>query len=119
MPFLVEAEPAPLESSADGVIRVRGSRVTLDTVVEAFRMGATAEEIAQQYPSLALADVYATIAYYLRHQTDVEAYLNQRYAEQNRVRLENEARFPPVGIRERLLARQTGRSPDSDATSGS
>lgn len=118
MPLLIEAEPAPLESSADGVIRIRGSRVTLDTVVEAFKVGATAEEIAQQYPSIEIAEVYATIAYYLRHLADVETYLNQRYAEQNRVRLESEARFSPIGIRERLLARQTGRSTESDATSG-
>lgn len=40
---------------ADGVVRVAGTRVTLDTVVAAFEEGATAEEIAQQYPSLAFA----------------------------------------------------------------
>jgi hypothetical protein len=29
---------------ADGAIRVRGTRVTLDSIVAAFRAGATAEE---------------------------------------------------------------------------
>ena len=48
-------EPVPLYSDADGVLRVRGSRVTLDIVPAAFADGATAEEIAQQYPSLSLA----------------------------------------------------------------
>ena len=52
----------PLQTDADGVIRVGGTRVTLETVVEAFQQGATAEEIVQQYPSLALAEVYAVLA---------------------------------------------------------
>jgi uncharacterized protein (DUF433 family) len=45
--------------------------VTLDTIVAAFDAGATAEEIAQQYSSISLADVYSVITYYLRHQTEV------------------------------------------------
>ena len=40
-------EAAPLMRGADGVIRVRGTRVTLDSLVAAFSEGATAEEIAQ------------------------------------------------------------------------
>jgi len=48
----------PLAADAQGVIRVGGTRVTLDTVVSAFYEGATPEEITQQYPSLELGDVY-------------------------------------------------------------
>jgi hypothetical protein len=51
-------EPLPLEAGSDGVIRVRGTRITLDTVWGAFSDGAMAEEIVQQYPSLSLADAY-------------------------------------------------------------
>lgn len=40
--------------------------MTLDAVVGSFDAGATPEEIAQQYPSLALEDVYAVVTYYLR-----------------------------------------------------
>jgi hypothetical protein len=40
-----------IHTDADGVVRVAGTRVTLDTVVGAFDTGATAEEIAQQYSS--------------------------------------------------------------------
>jgi uncharacterized protein (DUF433 family) len=47
----------------------------LDTVIQAFTDGATAEEIAQQYPSLSLADIYQVNGYYLRSPSDVEAYL--------------------------------------------
>ena len=52
MSLMVMPEPVPLAADRDGVMRVGGTRVTLDTVVAAFREGATAEEITQQYPSL-------------------------------------------------------------------
>lgn len=106
MAFSVVASPVPLETTSNGVVRVGGTRVTLDTVVATFLDGATAEEIAQQYPSLHLADVYAVISYYLRHIEEVEAYLSERRKQAAEVRRENEARFDPSGVRERLLARQ-------------
>ncbi len=98
-------EQVPIDS-ADGVIRVGGTRVTLDTLVAAFEAGATAEEMWQQYPSLALADIYSVIGYYLRHQSELEAYLGERRELAARVREENQRRFPLSGVRERLLARR-------------
>ena len=64
-----------LSRDPDDVIRVGGTRVTLDTVVGAYRDGASAEEIARRYPSLDLADIHAVIGHYLHHRTQVEAYL--------------------------------------------
>ena len=108
MSTLTTTETIPLETDAHGVIRVSDTRVTLDTVVAAFKEGATAEEIAQQYPSFPLADVYYVIGYYLRRRDEVESYLNQRKKEADELQKQMEARFNPVGIRERLLARQKG-----------
>lgn len=97
----------PIEETVDGVQRVIGTRVTLDTIVTAFLMGATAEQIALRYSSLLkLADIYAVFSYYLQHQADVDAYLQQRQQQAEAVRAENEARFKPDGIRARLLARR-------------
>ena len=45
-PVALSADPVPLAYDADGVLRVAGTRVRLDTVVGAFRLGATAEEVA-------------------------------------------------------------------------
>lgn len=106
MELHVPPEPVPIEADADGVIRVGGTRVTLDTVVAAFDAGATGEEIVQQYPSLTLADVYSVIAYYLRHQSEVLAYLAERQRQAAQGRDENERRFDPAGVRDRLLARR-------------
>ena len=106
MSLMVRPEPVPLVADRDGVMRVGGTRVTLDTVVAAFREGATAEEIAQQYPSLRLADVYAVIGYYLHHQREVDDYLRERRQQAAEARRSNEARFDPAGVRDRLLARR-------------
>jgi uncharacterized protein (DUF433 family) len=106
MSLVVGAEPIPLVTDSDGIVRIGSTRVTLDTIVAAFHDGATAEEILQQYPSLQLADVYAVIGYYLRHQREVEAYLRERQQHSEAVRQENEARFDPRGVRDRLLARR-------------
>ncbi len=106
MTLTIVAEPAPLEVSADGVIRVGKTRVTLDTLITAFLEGATAEEIVEQYPSLQLSDVYLSLGYYLRHKTEVDAYLLERQHRAVEVRQEVEKRFNPLGVRDRLLARR-------------
>jgi uncharacterized protein (DUF433 family) len=104
--MVTATEIIPLETDADGVIRVSNTRVTLDTIVTAFKDGATAEEIAQQYPTVLLADVYYIIGYYLRRRNEVESYLGKRKKEADDLQKQMEARFNPVGIRERLIARQ-------------
>jgi uncharacterized protein (DUF433 family) len=96
----------PLRLDADGILRVGGTRVTLDTVIGAFEEGATAEEIVMQYDALSLRDVYGAIAYYLENPEEVAAYLRQQQEEAAEVRRQFEARSPQAGIRERLLARR-------------
>jgi len=108
MSLAVSPEPVPISTDKDGVVRVGTTRVTLDTVVSAFREGATSEEIVQQYPTLRLADVYSVIAYYLRHRVTVDTYLGDRSRLGEEARRENEARSDPTGIRDRLLARHPG-----------
>ena len=109
MSLVIEVEPVPLRIDADGVARVGPTRVTLDTVVAAFQDGATAEEIAQQYDTLDLADIYAVIGYFLRHPVEVETYLQERSRLGEAVRQQNEARFDPRGVRDRLMSRLAGR----------
>lgn len=110
MTLAIVAEPAPLKANEDGVILVGKTRVTLDTVVAVFKQGTTAEEIVCRYPSLNLADVYATIAFYLNHESEVEAYLQQRQQQSQEIRAMNQARFDPQGLRDRLLARKNERA---------
>lgn len=109
MTLTILAEPAPLTTNPHGVVCVGGTRVTLDTVVAVFKQGSTAEEIVHRYPSLRLGDVYASIAFYLNHQQDVEEYLQQRQRQAQEIRQMNETRFDPQDLRDRLLSRQVER----------
>lgn len=101
-------EAPPIAADDMGTVRVGGTRVTLDSVIGAFQEGATAEEIVFRYPSLALADVYATISYYLRHRNEVDAYLAGEEAEAQTARREAEAFFDTSALRARLLSGRRG-----------
>lgn len=106
MSLVLAAEPMPFTTDADGVVRIGGTRVTLDTLVAAFADGLTAEAIVEQYPSLPLSDVYIALGYCLRHKAEVDAYLQDRRQHAFQVRQQNEEQFNPVGIRDLLLARR-------------
>jgi uncharacterized protein (DUF433 family) len=99
-------ETIPITKDNDGILRVGDTRVTLETVVSAFKEGETAEDIVSAYPSLSLADVYTVIGYYLHRQTEIEEYIREQAVRSAEVRIENEKRFAQKGIRERLLARK-------------
>jgi uncharacterized protein (DUF433 family) len=101
----VSTGPVPLESTPKGTIRLRDTRVSLDSVIYSFKKGSTPEEIVQQYTSLDLPDVYTVISYYLRNREQVEEYLKTNHQEGESLRREIESQFDPNGIRERLLAR--------------
>jgi len=107
MSLVIASPPVPLRTDEHGVMRVGKTRVPLDTVVFAFNHGSSPEEIVLSYPTLDLEDVYAIVNYYLHNRAEVDSYLSQREAEAARIREENEKRFPPAGIRARLLARRS------------
>ena len=106
MQLQVKVEAAPIRIDDTGTAYVGSTRVPIDTVIDEFNEGASAEEIIQYFPALALVDVYGVIAYYLREKPEVDSYLEQRRRNAERIRQENEARFNPVGLREKLLARR-------------
>jgi uncharacterized protein (DUF433 family) len=102
----IVTDTIPLVRCADGVIRLKGSRVTLDTIVAAFQNGAAAEEIAEQYPTISLPGIYQVIGYYLRHAEELAEYFAQREIMHAEARKFIESRWPSEGFRERLLARR-------------
>src|SRR5436309_4733140 len=107
MALSVAADPVPLEVDAHGTARIGGTRLTLETVVEAFKRGDRPEEIAAAFSGLELADVYAVVAYYLRHRAEVDAYLGSQEAKAAGIRGEIEARQGDQrGLRQRLLDRR-------------
>ncbi|MEZ4706029.1 MAG: DUF433 domain-containing protein [Caldilineaceae bacterium] len=105
MSLVIEQQMVPLQADQNNVIRVGNTRVTLDTVVHAFEQGHTAEEIAAHYPALRVADIYAVIAYYLNHQTEVQAYLQQQTKAIAELWESIEAKSDYQQFRQRLIAR--------------
>jgi uncharacterized protein (DUF433 family) len=96
----------PLAMDAQGVFRVGGTRVTLDLVISAFQRGASAEEIAQDFPSLELSDVYQVIGYYLTHSSELAEYFETRARAEADLLAANREDWQPKGLRDRLLARR-------------
>jgi len=60
---------------------IKGSRISLDSIVFAFLRGASPESIAHSFPLISLEEVYGAIAFYLAHQAEIDAYLQQLEAE--------------------------------------
>lgn len=99
-------ETVPLRTDEHGVVRIGGTRVTLDVVVHAFDAGASPEEIVESFPTLTLSDVYATIAYLLRHRSEVDDYLRQQAEEAEAIRQKIEEHYPTAELRQRLRTRR-------------
>jgi len=59
----------------DGAYRVAGTRISLDSVVYAFRRGASPESIWRSFPLLTLEQIYGAIAFYLAHVEEIDRYL--------------------------------------------
>ena len=110
MTLPIQAESVPLQPEQDGTMRVGGTRVLLETVVAAFREGASAEQIVERYPDLDLADAYAVITYYLRNRAAVDVYVAERCQRAEELRARIEQTLDPHGVRDRLLARRGDRS---------
>jgi uncharacterized protein (DUF433 family) len=96
----------PLRLDPHGVIRVGQTRVTLATVIDAFHRGESPQTIARQFPSVTLAEVYGTIAYYLQHQAELDAYLREQLEAAMPLNQELMDRSNPVGLRDQLLTRR-------------
>ena len=68
------------------VYRVAGTRVSLDSIVYAFRSGASPESIQRSFPLLTLEQVYGAITFYLARQSDIDTYLREGEQELERTR---------------------------------
>lgn len=101
----ITAPPPPVRLDADGTILIGKSGLRCDVVLRAFLAGDSAETIAYSYPSVTLAEVYATIAYYLEHRAAFDEYLERRSKEADEVRRQIESRPGYADWRERLLER--------------
>jgi uncharacterized protein (DUF433 family) len=78
MPLVIHPDLVPLAPDETGTIRVAKTRVTLETLIEQFRAGATVQDLTERFTVLTAADVHAVLAYYLRHKDEVDRYLAEQ-----------------------------------------
>jgi uncharacterized protein (DUF433 family) len=117
--MLETTQAVPLTLTEDGTIRITGSRVSLDSIVHHFKLGATAEQIQDSFPSLALGDIYGAVFYYLQNTAEVEAYLQQREAEADAIQqqIESDPQYQARvnALRDRIRARWAARQQPADS----
>ncbi|MEN3331684.1 MAG: hypothetical protein V7641_1049 [Blastocatellia bacterium] len=65
----------------DGGYWIRGTRVSLDSIVHAFKRGAAPETIRRSFPLLSLEEIYGAITFYLQHESEINAFLQRSEAE--------------------------------------
>jgi hypothetical protein len=106
MPLNIVTDPNPLRTDAAGAVRVGKCHVLFELVIGEFKRGRSPEQIVDSFDTLDLADVYSSIAFYLRHREEVEAWLREIDAEAKAIRAKIEASQPHMkGFRERLKKR--------------
>ena len=81
---------------------IRGSRVSLDSVVYGFLNGESPETIRDNFPTLSLEQVYGAIASYLARQVEIDRYLESKNEDFEKVR--RSQTHVSNGLRARLLS---------------
>lgn len=88
-------------------IRIKGTRVGIEVVIEKFLEGASPEEIRRHHPHLTLKQIYATITYYLFNREESDAYIKSGH-KRVEATYEEQRKNPPPGVK-RLMKIQEQR----------
>ena len=80
-----------------------GSRVSLASIVMAWREGLSPESIREDFPSLSLEQVYGAVAYYLANQGEIDSYIAALATDFERRRSEQQALQPELITRLRSV----------------
>jgi uncharacterized protein (DUF433 family) len=108
-------ESSGVRIDEEGVVRIGKSRITLDLVIEQYEIGMAPEDMVRAYDTLDLADVHSAIAFYLRHRSEVAAYLERRKADAETLREKLESRGPLLTRAELLAHRDNSELVDAPA----
>ena len=77
-------------------IRLKGTRIGIEHILYQYiHRGQTAEAIAEQFRTVTLEQVYATILYYLQNQEAIAAYLSDWLVWSHQMREEQRKNPPP------------------------
>lgn len=111
MMTLETTQTIPLTLWKDGTIRVKGTRLLVDMIIDAHKRGEIPEEIFNSFPSndYTVADIYLVISYYLSNKSMLEKYMAKREKEAEKIwkKIESMPGYKERNekLREKLLAR--------------
>ena len=119
MSITIHADPVPLRADESGEVLVGGSRVLLATLLNYHQQGMTPEALAENFPSVSLADIHSALGYYHRHKAELDAWMAERNRELDELRCQVEAaqRHRLTQLKAKLDDYQAKRSA-SDAPTG-
>lgn len=86
-------------------IRIKGTRVGIEIVIEKFLDGASPEEIQRHHPHLTLKQIYATITYYLFNREEIDAYIKAEHKRVEAAYLE-QRKNPPPGVKRLIKVKE-------------
>lgn len=78
--------PDFLTQEPDGFIHITGHRIGLTNIVHYYNEGYSVEMLLCQFPTLNLAILHKTVAFYLENREEVDAYVAQCEAELEKLR---------------------------------
>ena len=78
---------------------IKGTRVSLDSVVYRWLEGLSPESITESFPILTLEQVYGAIAYSLSHRAEIDAYLKASAQDYEAFRESIRNRYPGLSRR--------------------
>ena len=96
----------PLTQNADGTIRVKGSRVTISSLVAKYLQGDTVDDIHEGFPSVPPEAIEKIINWYLANRTEVDEYIRKQDEEAEIIRREIESQPANIALREKLMRRK-------------
>lgn len=100
-----EVVTVPLETNSQGVVRVAGTRVSLNSIIHAYNEGATAEEIVLRFPTCTIDKIYTILSWPLNHPQEVADYLVTQSQQKQQLAAEIKRTYPSANLRDRLLTR--------------
>jgi uncharacterized protein (DUF433 family) len=100
-------DTVPLVQLETGGVRVRNSRVSLDTIIIRTQVGDTVERIHSGFPTVSVSQIKEILAWYFDNKADVDEYIRQGQEEAQRLRqwIESQPGYKKVS-REELLRRK-------------
>ncbi len=76
-----------------GRLRIEVTRITVNQIVTLYKQGYNAEEIADQYPHLTMAQVYAALLHYHTNQAEIDADLATEKKEAEKLEREHRDQY--------------------------